>query len=62
MHIGKDAFVGAHALLLTNVRVGEGSVVGGGAVISRDTEPWSINVLPRTVNIGTREKVRHPDN
>ncbi|MFC3119462.1 hypothetical protein ACFOHS_19415 [Jhaorihella thermophila] len=45
MHIGKDAFVGAHALLLTNVRVGEGSVVGGGAVISRDTEPWSINVF-----------------
>lgn len=34
--IGKDAFIGPHCLILPGVRVGEGAVVKGGTVLSRD--------------------------
>ena len=34
--IGKDAFVGPHCLILPGVKVGEGAVIRGGSVITRD--------------------------
>jgi len=40
--IGDDAFVGARAILLPGVTVGEGAVIGAGAVVSRDMPPWTI--------------------
>ena len=55
----KDAFVGAGAIILPNVVIAEGSVVGAGATISKSTEPWSITVAARNANLGYREKVKH---
>jgi putative colanic acid biosynthesis acetyltransferase WcaF len=40
--VGAYAFVGLRAIILPGVCVGEGCVVGAGAVVSKDTEAWSI--------------------
>ncbi|MCH1516332.1 MAG: acyltransferase, partial [Alphaproteobacteria bacterium] len=53
-----DAFIGAGATVLPNVTVGRGSVVGAGTIVSKNTEPWSINVGPPSVQLGFREEVR----
>jgi acetyltransferase-like isoleucine patch superfamily enzyme len=37
-----DSFVGAGAILLPGVTMGEGSVAGANSVITKSTEPWSI--------------------
>lgn len=42
--IKKDAFIGTKATILTNVTIAEGSVIGSGAVVTKDTEPWTIYV------------------
>lgn len=39
-----DAWVGTGAILLPNVRVGKGAVVGAGAVVTKDVAPYSIVV------------------
>lgn len=42
--IGKDVFVGPHCLILPNVRIGEGAVIRGGTVVTRNIPPhtfWS---------------------
>ena len=44
VHIKKDAFIGTKATILTNVTIAEGSVIGAGVVMSKDSEPWKIYV------------------
>ena len=36
--------IGANATLLPGVRIGEGSMIGAGAVVTRDVPPWSLAV------------------
>jgi acetyltransferase-like isoleucine patch superfamily enzyme len=48
--IERDVWVGANATILPGVRLGEGSVVGAGAVVTRD-------VPPRTVVLGVPAEV-----
>ena len=38
------SFVGANAVVLPDVVIGEGAVAGAGAVVTADLEPWTINV------------------
>lgn len=40
--IGERCFIGAHALLLPGVTIGDGSIVGAGSVVTRDVPPASI--------------------
>lgn len=40
--IGNDVWVGSHALILGGVRIGDGAVVGAGAVVTKDIPPYSI--------------------
>lgn len=42
--IGNDAYVGAHAVVLSGVRIGDGAVVGAGAVVASDVPPYAIVV------------------
>jgi acetyltransferase-like isoleucine patch superfamily enzyme len=42
VRIGNRAFVGARAMLLPGVAIGEGAVVAAGAVVTRDVEPFAI--------------------
>ena len=36
MHIGKNVWLGAGAIVLPGVTIGDNSVIGAGAVVSRD--------------------------
>jgi len=38
----KHAIVGANAVILPGVTVGEGAVVGANSLVTRDCEPWTI--------------------
>ena len=40
--VGDKAWIGARAILLKGVRVGEGAVVGAGSVVTRDVPPWTL--------------------
>lgn len=42
MDVGEDVFIGARALILPGVNLGEGAVVGAGAVVTKDVEPWTV--------------------
>jgi acetyltransferase-like isoleucine patch superfamily enzyme len=44
--IEKNVFIGPHCLLLPNVRIGEGSVVKGGTVVSQNVPPYTLWGLP----------------
>jgi acetyltransferase-like isoleucine patch superfamily enzyme len=37
-----DAFIGARAIVLKGVRIGRGSVIGAGAVVTRDVPPRAV--------------------
>ena len=40
--IGRDAWIGAHAVILHGVTVGVGAIVGAGAVVTKDIAPNTI--------------------
>jgi acetyltransferase-like isoleucine patch superfamily enzyme len=44
VHLRKHAFLGTNAVVHPGVTIGEGAVIGSGAVVTRDVEPWTINV------------------
>lgn len=47
--IEKDVWIGGHAVILPGVTIGEGSIVGAGAIVSRSVPPFS-----RVLNKGTQ--------
>lgn len=40
--IGNDVWIGAHAVVLAGVTIGQGAVIAAGAVVNRDVEPYTI--------------------
>jgi acetyltransferase-like isoleucine patch superfamily enzyme len=42
--IEDDAWIGAGAKILDGVRIGKGSIIGAGAVVTRDIPPYSVAV------------------
>jgi acetyltransferase-like isoleucine patch superfamily enzyme len=40
--IGSRCFIGAHSILLPGVRIGDGSIVAAGSVVTRDVAPSTI--------------------
>lgn len=42
VRIGRHAIVGANAVLLPGVTLGEGAVVGACSLVTRDCEPWTV--------------------
>ena len=54
--IGDDVWIGAGCVITPSVSLGRGAVVGAGAVVTRDVEPWAIvGGVPARV-IGWRKK------
>jgi acyl-[acyl carrier protein]--UDP-N-acetylglucosamine O-acyltransferase len=43
-YIGERCFIGARSIIMPGIRVGDGSIVGTGAVVTRDVPPGSIVV------------------
>lgn len=42
MEIGDDSFIGAKSIILPGIHVGEMSIVGAGAVVTKDVEPRAV--------------------
>ena len=40
--IGNDVWIGARAIILSNISIGDGAVVGAGAVVVKDVPPYAI--------------------
>lgn len=38
-YIGKNCFIGAHAIIMPGIHIGDGSIVATGSVVTRDVEP-----------------------
>jgi len=54
--IGDRAWICYRAIVLPGVTIGEGAVVGAGAVVSRDVEPYTIVAGSPARLVGTRAK------
>lgn len=52
--IGNDIWIGARVTILPGVHVGDGSVIGAGAVVTKDVEPYSIVAGNPAKKIGSR--------
>ena len=42
--VGQGTFVGAHSIILPNVKIGKGCVIGAGSVVTRDVPDYSVVV------------------
>ena len=42
--IGDNCWIGERAMIMPGVRIGEGSIIGAGAVVTKDIPPYSIAV------------------
>ena len=42
--IGNDVWIGNGAIILRGINVGDGAVIGAGAVVTKDIEPYTIVV------------------
>ena len=42
--IGNDVWIGARAIVLSGVTIGDGAIIGAGAVVTRDIPPYAIAV------------------
>jgi acetyltransferase-like isoleucine patch superfamily enzyme len=41
-YIGENCFIGAHSIILPGIRIGDGSIIAAGSVVTRDVKPRSI--------------------
>ena len=44
IHIERFAGIGTNAIIMPGVTIKEGSVIGAGAIVTKDTKPWTIYV------------------
>jgi acetyltransferase-like isoleucine patch superfamily enzyme len=42
IEIGNDVWIGAHALILSGVKIGDGAVIAAGSVVTKDVLPYAI--------------------
>jgi acetyltransferase-like isoleucine patch superfamily enzyme len=54
----EHAFIGANSVVLPGVTVGQGAVVGAMSLVTRDVDPWTINVGSPSRTIGVRRRER----
>lgn len=40
--IGNDVWIGCNSVIISGVKIGDGAVIGAGAVVTKDVEPYSI--------------------
>ena len=54
--IGNHAWIGYRALILPGVTIGDGAVIGAGAVVTKDVEPYAIMVGNPSRKVGERNR------
>jgi acetyltransferase-like isoleucine patch superfamily enzyme len=40
--IGNDVWIGSRAIILSNLEIGDGAVIGAGAIVTKDVPPYAI--------------------
>jgi len=40
--IGRDCWIGAYSIVMTGVKIGDGTIVAAGSIVTKDLEPYSI--------------------
>ena len=58
VHIGKFVIIGANAVILPDVKIGEGAAVGACSVVTRDLLPWMIYAGHPARAIGPRPSAK----
>lgn len=56
VRLGRHVIVGAGAVVLPQVTIGEGSAVGAGAVVNRNLDPWRIYAGTPAKALGERKR------
>lgn len=57
LRVGRRAWIGARAIILPNVRmIGEGAIIGAGAVVTREVPAWSVWAGNPARQVGTRPR------
>ena len=41
-YIGKDCWIGARVLILPGLKIGEGSIIGAGSIVTKDVPPYCV--------------------
>lgn len=57
----KDSFIGAGAVVLPGVTIGEGAVVGANALVTKDVPDYNIAIGVPAKPVGRRVKVNQPE-
>ena len=57
VRLNRFSIIGANAVILPNVTVGEGASVAAGSTVSKDLEPWGIYVGNRRVGERNRDAI-----
>ncbi|NLE76434.1 MAG: acyltransferase [Chloroflexi bacterium] len=56
VHVSNRVFLGARALVLPGITLGEGAVVGAGSVVTNDVDPFTIVVGAPARPVGVRRQ------
>ena len=54
--IEDDVWIGSNSVILKNVKIGRGSIIAAGSVVTKNIEPFSIVAGTPAVKIGKRER------
>jgi acetyltransferase-like isoleucine patch superfamily enzyme len=57
IQIDNDVIVFSNAVIMPNVIIGEGAVIGALSLVNKNIEPWSVNVGTPTRKVGTRARL-----
>jgi len=55
--IGRLTFIGSNSVIMPNVTIHDGGVVGAGAVVTKDVAPWTIVAGVPAIKIGERDVI-----
>lgn len=59
--IGNDVWIGCNSVIISGVKIGDGAVIGAGAVVTKDVEPYGIvvGVPAKLIKYRFNEKIRN---
>jgi galactoside O-acetyltransferase len=58
LEVQNDVYIGARSVLLPNIVIGEGAIIGANSLVGKDVAPWSIMIGNPARKIGERPRLR----
>jgi acetyltransferase-like isoleucine patch superfamily enzyme len=58
VHLQRHAFLATNVIVHPGVTIGEGAIIGSGSVVTKDVEPWTINLGSPARAVGKRDQGR----